>query len=101
MSNLFYALFHSWLQVEGNVSDNNEIDAWIAELNNNTKVDIHKIALKQSDFWFYDEDAGEIRNKNRSFFAIKGFQRKSGNTSTMPPLFHYICFTNVKPLFLS
>ena len=80
MSNLFYALFHSWLQVEGNVSDNNEIDAWIAELNNNTKVDIHKIALKQSDFWFYDEDAGEIRNKNRSFFAIKGFQRKSGNT---------------------
>ncbi|MBS5672628.1 MAG: NDP-hexose 2,3-dehydratase family protein, partial [Lachnospiraceae bacterium] len=28
----------------------------------------------------YDEDAGEIRNKNRSFFAIKGFQRKSGNT---------------------
>ena len=51
------ALFHSWLQVEGNVSDNNEIDAWIAELNNNTKVDIHKIALKQSDFWFYDEDA--------------------------------------------
>lgn len=77
MSNLFYALFHSWLQVEGNVSDNNEIDAWIAELNNNTKVDIHKIALKQSDFWFYDEDAGKSETRIAVFLRLRGFKEKA------------------------
>lgn len=72
-------LFNSWICTEGNVTDNSEIDAWIQKLNDTTKVEIHKISLKQSDFWYFDEAEGCIRNKNGSFFVIKGIQRKGKN----------------------
>ena len=71
--------FESWILEDGNVSKNADIDEWIDRLNNTTKVDINKIDLQKSDFWFYDEKEGVIRNKNHSFFTIKGFQRKKEN----------------------
>lgn len=77
MKSLKKLLFDSWVCTEGNVTDNSDIDAWIQKLNDTTKVEIHKIPLKQSDFWFYDEAEGCIRNKNGSFFVIKGIQRKT------------------------
>ncbi len=76
MSMLKKLLFHSWICTEGNVTENAEIDEWIQKLNETTNVEIHKIPLKQSDFWYYDEADGCIRNKNGSFFVIKGIQRK-------------------------
>lgn len=48
---------------------------WVEEKNKNLKVSIVKNRLSDSDNWFYDEKAGEIRNKNRSFFQIKGLQQ--------------------------
>jgi len=70
-------LFDSWAKREGNVTKNEEIDDWIQTLNQTTRVEIKKIALKQSDFWYHDDAFGGIRNKNGSFFAVKGFQRKA------------------------
>lgn len=48
---------------------------WISEKNSNLKVSITRNKLIDSDTWFYDEARGEIRNKNNSFFQIRGLQQ--------------------------
>lgn len=48
---------------------------WVDEKNRNLKVQITKNRLSDSDKWFYDETAGEIRNTNNSFFQIRGLQQ--------------------------
>lgn len=52
-----------------------EITEWVGEKNATLKVRIDKNGLSDSDFWFYDEECGEIRNKNNSFFQIRGLQQ--------------------------
>lgn len=49
-----------------------EITQWIDFLNKNTVVNLKPIALSQSSDWFYHQEEGQIRNKNLSFFQIKG-----------------------------
>jgi oxidase EvaA len=51
-----------------------EILDWVAERNESTFVDIKKTSLDALEQWFYDENAGEIRNVNRSFFTITGIR---------------------------
>ena len=51
---------------------------WVTQLNNEIYVSMRKNRLEDSDFWFYDEAAGEIVNKNRSFFRITGMQKLVG-----------------------
>lgn len=60
-----------------------ELLEWIRERNETVKVSIEKCALSDSDFWFYDEANGEIANKNRSFFRIKGLQRLTNGKVTL------------------
>ena len=67
-------LFNSWIDKNGNVSTNQEIDEWIAFLNKNIEVTITKNKLDDSNYWFYDHDKGIITNKNNSFFYIQGIQ---------------------------
>ncbi len=55
--------------------DLTEIIHWVEKKNTNLKVSIRKNTLSESGFWFYDEKAGEIRNKNNSFFQIRGLQQ--------------------------
>lgn len=45
---------------------------WIADKNTSLRVSIIKNKLSDSDKWFYDEERGEIRNWNSSFFQIRG-----------------------------
>lgn len=52
-----------------------EIVEWVAEKNATLNVKIEKNSLSDSNFWFYDEERGEIRNKNNSFFQIRGLQQ--------------------------
>ena len=52
-----------------------ELLSWIDELNKTVHVSIKKNCLSGSDFWFYDEVRGEIANKNRSFFTVKGLRK--------------------------
>ena len=52
-----------------------ELLSWIDELNKTVHVSIQKNRLSDSDFWFYDEARGEIANKNRSFFTVKGLRK--------------------------
>ncbi len=52
-----------------------EILAWVAEKNASLKVNISRNKLSDSGFWFYDAEKGEIRNRNNSFFQIRGLQQ--------------------------
>jgi hypothetical protein len=46
---------------------------WIEEFKCNTHVTIKKTSLADSNYWFYDNLHGEIRNQTNRFFKIKGF----------------------------
>lgn len=48
---------------------------WIEQKNSSINISIKKNNLSDSDFWFYDENYGEIRNRNSSFFQIRGLQQ--------------------------
>ncbi len=52
-----------------------DITDWVAEKNTSLKVNIFRNKLSESGFWFYDDERGEIHNKNNSFFQIRGLQQ--------------------------
>lgn len=54
--------------------DNRDIVDFIETKNRKLKVNIEKKFLEDSNFWFYDEEKGIIRNKNNSFFHIIGLR---------------------------
>lgn len=60
-----------------------ELLAWISERNARQKVDIKKISLEECTPWYYDEQAGWIRNKGLTFFQIIGAVQKSKSHSTI------------------
>lgn len=68
----------SWATKESPLNSTTEILEWIRHGNSTIKVAIEQIALKDSDFWFYDSDSGIIKNHNNSFFSIYGLQQKRG-----------------------
>lgn len=91
MQNKIKRLFiESWMDYEGKVNTLEHIHAWIDELNNKTKVKIEKNRLSESNNWFYDQEEGIIRNQNRSFFTIEGYERidEAGNIVLQQPIIH-------------
>lgn len=63
------------------------ITDWIARKNDELKVSIEKNKLTDSEFWFYDKEKGEIRNKNNTFFQIRGLrQYQSGEMLLEQPI---------------
>lgn len=69
-------LIESWAATENPFNSTEDILDWISEKKKFTKVNIVK---KNYDYagenWHYDIRAGDIRNKNGSFFQIKGLQK--------------------------
>lgn len=72
MKNIINSIIKSWANIEGNVHSTDELLTWIKDLNNTTSVSIKECSIDDGDFWFYDEDNGEILNTKNSFFSIKG-----------------------------
>lgn len=72
---LILKFIKSWATEEGNVNTNSELLEWIEDLNINTHVNIKECSINDSSFWFYDDYNGEILNRKRSFFSIKGIRR--------------------------
>lgn len=72
MKKNLYAIIKSWACKESDINETKDILSWVEQLNNITKVNINKINLKDSDFWYYDKEEGAILNKSKSFFNIKG-----------------------------
>ncbi|MDR2547463.1 MAG: NDP-hexose 2,3-dehydratase family protein [Lachnospiraceae bacterium] len=75
MEKLIRLMLESWQNSEGNVNTMTGIHAWIAKMNSDANVDIKECNIHDSSFWFYDDRNGEILNRKRSFFSIKGMRR--------------------------
>ena len=75
-------LMESWATTENPFNSTKDILEWIEQRNADVHVRIDKIAYDYSDIskWHYDCQLGEIRNKARSFFQIKGLQKCIGET---------------------
>jgi len=67
-------LIESWKNEEGNVNSTEELLSWIQELNNTTYVNINECSINDGTMWFYDDYNGEILNRKRSFFSVKGMR---------------------------
>lgn len=68
-------IIESWANIDGNVNNTPDLLAWIEELNRTTQVSINECSINDSTFWFYDDYNGEVLNRKRSFFSIKGMRR--------------------------
>ena len=68
-------IVESWANVEGNMNSMEDLLAWVDEINKNTYISIRECSINDSTFWFYDDYNGEILNRKRSFFSIKGLRR--------------------------
>ena len=68
-------------------NDTNFLLNWIKERNKNIHVEMKKVTLPACGEWYYDESAGEIRNKAGSFFQIKGLRiTEDDKTITEQPI---------------
>ena len=74
MKEILKKIFISWADTEGNVNSTEALLEWIKELNETTYVNIQECSINDSTFWFYDDYNGEILNRKRSFFSIKGMR---------------------------
>lgn len=68
-------IIRSWKCIDGNVNTTDELMAWIKQLNETTYVNISECSIHENAFWFYDDYNGEVLNRKRSFFSIKGMRR--------------------------
>ncbi len=73
--NIPVEMIKSWACEEGNVNTTEDLLRWIRDLNESTQVRIEECSINDSAFWFYDDYNGEILNRKRSFFSIKGMRR--------------------------
>lgn len=74
-------LLKSWSNTEG-IEKTDDLLKWINGLNETTHVKITECSINKSDFWFYDDYNGEILNRKRSFFSIKGIRRFENDVFT-------------------
>ena len=72
-------IIESWRNTEGNVNTTSDLLEWIEKLNQTTYVNVNECSIDDNDFWFYDDYNGEILNRKRSFFSIKGMRRFEDN----------------------
>ena len=68
-------MIRSWADAKGKVNTTEELLNWINELNRTTYVSINEKSITSDSFWFYDDYNGEVLNRKRSFFSIKGMRR--------------------------
>ena len=75
MENFIKDFAESWANKTGNVNTTEDILSWVNQRNDTVFVDINKITPDlENDFWYYNKEAGEIANRNNSFFSIRGIE---------------------------
>lgn len=75
MKNTIIKIVESWNNSEGNINSIEDIKNWVNDLNKCISVNINKISLCDSGFWYYNNLEGEIVNINKTFFSIKGIKK--------------------------
>ncbi len=74
MKDIALKVMESWSRTEGNVNKTEDIIRWIEEFNRTTYSDVCEANINDNTFWFYDDYNGEILNRKRSFFSIRGMR---------------------------
>lgn len=85
MNNIL-SIVRSWAYTGKTIYTYEELLEWVQHLNRTVEVSIHKNRLEDSDFWFYDEEQGCIRNKNNSFFQICGIRQNNEGEALEQPI---------------
>ena len=67
-------VIESWADREGIVNSMSDLETWIKDLNAKTYVNIQECSINSGNMWFYDDYNGEVLNRKRSFFSIKGMR---------------------------
>ena len=75
MNQIIYKIIESWANKKGNICTLDDILKWVDFIDRTTKVKISECSIDDSTFWFHDKVSGEIVNRKKSFFSIKGLQR--------------------------
>ena len=68
------SIIKSWQCTNGTINTMEELLSWVKEITETTYVNINECSINDSTFWFYDDYNGEILNRKRSFFSIKGMR---------------------------
>lgn len=76
----------SWATTDNPFNSTEDILEWVKQKNESTKVNISKIPYKYDGFWYYDKETGEIKNRNNSFFQIKGLIKRDGESVYEQPI---------------
>lgn len=79
-------IIESWATTDNPFNSTDEILEWVKRKNDSTNVTINKIPYKYDGFWFYDKNSGEIKNRNNSFFQIKGLVKHSSEGKVEQPI---------------
>lgn len=74
MEGYLQKILRSWNDREGNVNKTEDLLQWIETLNATTHVSVRECSINESSFWFYDDYSGEVLNRKRSFFSVKGMR---------------------------
>lgn len=67
-------VIESWGNETGSVNSLSDLKKWIEQLNATTFVKIEECSINDGNMWFYDDYNGEVLNRRRSFFSIKGMR---------------------------
>lgn len=80
-------LLESWATLDNPINTTEEILQWVEEKNRSTTVKIEKVNYSYDDgFWYYDAKSGEIKNRNNSFFQLKGLIKRSPEGDSEQPI---------------
>lgn len=74
MKNDVLKILKSWKEKENTIHSTKEILDWVEEMNKKIVVSVNESCFEQNDYWYFCEENGSIRNKNNSFFSVKGLQ---------------------------
>ena len=74
MNEIIKLFIDSWNKKEEVINSTQELLEWINELNRKTYVRISECSINDGTMWFYDDYNGEVLNRKRSFFSIKGMR---------------------------
>lgn len=87
MKNDIIKILHSWMQKDSAMNTTQELMEWINVMNQNTVVHVEESAMKQGEYWFFNEEKGRIENHKKSFFSIRGVQyRRDGRVLFEQPI---------------
>lgn len=68
-------IFESWATTDNPFNSTDDILEWVESKKKETTVNISKVKYDYTGDWYYDKQFGGIRNRNNTFFQVKGLQK--------------------------